>query len=142
MFKNGTDDATLKQYPMQLDGSSLSLKSTDDVPISDFLAVFTPVGVSTGSQWCAVCEQPSLRGCSVFTAQSSTAVRISTDPVSPVAAGFIGAAVAIVVWALVFAVLAFLGYLKFNKKPTKLRNATRETSSSVSLCPSGTKESC
>ena len=139
MFKNGTDDATLKQYPMQLDGSSLSLRSTDDVPVSDFLAVFTPVGVSTGSQWCAMCEQPSLRGCSVFELQPST-VRIAQDSVSPVAAGFIGAAVAIVVWALVFAVLAFLGYLKFNKKPAKLRKATRETSSSVSISPSGTKE--
>ncbi|KAI0767321.1 phosphoglycerate mutase-like protein [Fomes fomentarius] len=56
-FKNGTTDASFHDLP--LFGSS-------SVPLSQFISQLAPSAVNSTEQWCTVCNQKNLRGCSVF----------------------------------------------------------------------------
>ena len=132
-FKNGTDDAAFTAHPMQLPTGA----SGTDLPLSTFVAALNVSGTWTLAEWCNACGQETLRGCSAALALAGETtgggagevVWVRNGPVSPVAAGFIGAGVTIAVWGLGFAVLAFMGYLKFVRPQRKQRGS--DTGSSV-----------
>ena len=86
---------------------------------------FESSAVDSTQQWCEVCSQSTARGCNVFS--TSNVIWDVADPVSPLAAGFIGAGAAIALWALGFGVLAFMGYLKF-VRPSRARRARQQAS--------------
>nr|VWP02387.1 Palmitoyltransferase PFA3 (EC (Protein fatty acyltransferase 3) [Ganoderma boninense] len=56
-FKNGTTDRTF--HDVQIFGQR-------SLPLSQFISELAPIAVNSTQQWCTVCNQMSLRGCSVF----------------------------------------------------------------------------
>ncbi|KAI0772911.1 phosphoglycerate mutase-like protein [Trametes elegans] len=56
-FKNGTTDAAFHD---------LALFGAPSVPLSQFISTLAPIAVNSTQQWCAACNQRSLRGCAVF----------------------------------------------------------------------------
>lgn len=119
-FKNGTDDEDFTTHNMSFNGWN----GNGDVPLSTFLSTFEPVAVNTTLQWCGVCNQTTLRGCSsllapVSPSPATTASSTHHDDISPVGAGFLGAGLTIAVFLITFAVLFFLGVLSFGKGKKK-----------------------
>ncbi|KAI0330803.1 phosphoglycerate mutase-like protein [Cubamyces sp. BRFM 1775] len=114
-FKNGTDDASFRTYPMSFAGWDGSADT--DVPISTFINAFQSAAVNTTLDWCHVCGQTQARGCAALLGAASTSVQAAThhDKISPVGAGFLGAGLTVAVFGAAFAVLLFLGYLTFGK---------------------------
>ena len=130
-FKNGTDDATYRPYPMRFTGWD---GSSNDVPLSTFLQAFTPAGINTTLQWCNACGQTQLRGCAALYAGNGTvgasAVAAHHERISPVGAGFLGAGLTVAVFGIVAAVLVFLGLLTFGKGKRRAGKKEREGSNS------------
>ncbi|RPD61599.1 phosphoglycerate mutase-like protein [Lentinus tigrinus ALCF2SS1-6] len=56
-FKNGTTDASLHD---------ITLFGQQSVPLSQFISALAGSAVNSTQQWCTVCNQTTLRGCSVF----------------------------------------------------------------------------
>ncbi|KAH9903364.1 phosphoglycerate mutase-like protein [Cubamyces lactineus] len=56
-FKNGTSDPSFHD---------LTLFGAASLPLSQFISQLAPSAVNTTQQWCTVCNQTTLRGCSVF----------------------------------------------------------------------------
>ncbi|KAI0697626.1 phosphoglycerate mutase-like protein [Cerioporus squamosus] len=56
-FKNGTTDASFHD---------LTLFGERSVPLSQFISTLAGSAVNTTQQWCILCNQTTLRGCSVF----------------------------------------------------------------------------
>ena len=130
-FKNGTDDATYRPYPMRFTGWD---GSSNDVPLSTFLQAFTPAGINTTLQWCNACGQTQLRGCAALYAGNGTvgasAVAAHHERISPVGAGFLGAGLTVAVFGIVAAVLVFLGLLTFGTGKRRAGKKEREGSNS------------
>ncbi|OBZ76808.1 Lysosomal acid phosphatase [Grifola frondosa] len=59
-FKNGTSDPKL--HTLHLFGSH----ATNGVPLSQFIDLLAPAAVNSTQEWCTLCNQTTLRGCSVF----------------------------------------------------------------------------
>ncbi|GBE83510.1 phosphoglycerate mutase-like protein [Sparassis crispa] len=57
-LKNGTTDAEF--HTLSLFGT------TGGVPLSQFIDTLAPIAVNNTQQWCAACNQTTLRGCSVY----------------------------------------------------------------------------
>jgi len=53
-FKNGTAEPEFR---------TLKMFGKMDVPLSEFISRLTPVAVNSTAEWCAACNQTSLRGC-------------------------------------------------------------------------------
>lgn len=109
-FKNGTDDDTFIPHQMVLPNFS----GPGDVPLSTFISALSPDAVNTTLQWCEVCMQNTARGCAallnpvtpnatlvarddatlapvVTVTQVVATIGASHEPLTPLAAGFIGA---------------------------------------------------
>ncbi|ODQ55758.1 phosphoglycerate mutase-like protein [Saitoella complicata NRRL Y-17804] len=107
LFKNGTDDdRPLTQYP---------ILGAQNVTFESFVNTMEPYGIPTLRDWCTTCNQTSsTMGCDLyFTSDSSSTATTSSDKnwsgaVSPVAAGFIGAVVALAVAALLAGIWGFI----------------------------------
>ncbi|PIL35202.1 hypothetical protein GSI_02992 [Ganoderma sinense ZZ0214-1] len=141
-FKNGTDDATYRTYPMRFtgwDGSS----SSADAPLATFVQAFAPAGINTTLEWCNACAQTQLRGCAALYAGNGTAgasvAGVRHERISPVGAGFLGAGLTVAVFGIVAAVLVFLGLLTLGRGKRRAGKKVREESHSSTN--SMTKES-
>nr|GAT58110.1 predicted protein [Mycena chlorophos] len=55
-FKNGTADVF---HPLKMFGQ-------DHVPLSEFISKLAPSAINSTAEWCAACNQTTLRGCSAF----------------------------------------------------------------------------
>ncbi|BFZ61339.1 hypothetical protein YB2330_002404 [Saitoella coloradoensis] len=102
LFRNGTDDdRTLTPYPI-LGSQNVSLES--------FVDTMEPYGIPTLKDWCTTCNQTSsTMGCDLyFTSSSTTSDKRWSGAVSPIAAGFIGAVVALAVAALLAGIWSFI----------------------------------
>ena len=136
-FKNGTDDAGFKTYPMQLPGMS----SPGDAPLSTFLSVMEPTAVNTTLQWCNACNNTVDRGCAAIFAGNGTGSSVSAaashhDRISPVGAGFLGAGLTAAVFLMALAALFFSGFATVGRS-RKTSGSQRALHSSVrALAPS------
>lgn len=129
-FKNGTDDADYTAHSMKFVGWD----GDGDVPLSTFLTAFEPAAINTTLQWCGICNQTVLRGCSSLLAPVPASIAsVHHDRISPVGAGFLGAGLTAAVFLMAFAVLFFLGVLSFGGK--KKRHAGREGSDGSEVRP-------
>ncbi|PPQ67973.1 hypothetical protein CVT25_000453 [Psilocybe cyanescens] len=107
-FKNGTNDQ-FNTYGF--------MNSTSDVPVSTFINTLQPVAFSDIPTWCKVCNNHQDRGCAnlVTTSSPGVAAIAHHDRVSPVGAGFIGAAVTLALMLVILALLSSFGLLNFGK---------------------------
>ena len=115
VFKNGTNDE-FRAYPF--------LNSSAPVPVSSVVSALTPISFADLPTWCKMCANTQDRGCGALAAaanQSKTVFIGSHDKVSPVGAGFIGAAVMLVVLLGSLALLSFAGVLRFGKRSSSRR---------------------
>ncbi|KAI0671089.1 phosphoglycerate mutase-like protein [Trametes maxima] len=140
-FKNGTDDAAFRTYPMRFAGWDGSADT--DVPLSTFVRAFEPAAVNTTLQWCNVCGQTQARGCAALLSGATVRVDKFGGDISPVGAGFLGAGLTIAVLGAALGVLLFLGLLTFGKgkrAPSKGRFGKRDHVELQSATNSITKE--
>ena len=154
-FKNGTDDADFVAYDMfgdstpgtaQLDTfiDNLSVGSSrcQTSSLSDLIS-YQPSAITSLGQWCGECGNNISRGCGTISAlNTSQAIldnyldnyagagsTLGRQHVSPIGAGFIGAAVTIVLASVALAALWALGMLAVGRKATRqsVSNALLET---------------
>ncbi|KAH8552415.1 histidine phosphatase superfamily [Umbelopsis sp. PMI_123] len=90
LYKNGTDQGT-PLVPYGLFGLN-----SGAMPLDQFMGNISARSVNNLTSWCSLCGNNFSRGCQNLVVAASC----SSDRVSPVGAGFIGAAVAIVVGAI------------------------------------------
>lgn len=117
VFKNGTNDE-FRAYPF--------LNSSAPVPVSSVVSALTPIGFADLPTWCTKCANTQDRGCGALAAAANQSKTVtvfvgSHDKVSPVGAGFIGAAVMLVVLLGSLALLSFAGVLSFGKRTSSRR---------------------
>ena len=140
-FKNGTDDDSFRTYSMRFPGWDGSADT--DVPLSTFVSAFQPAGINTTLEWCNACGQTQARGCAALFAGNGTsstghAFSVSHDTISPVGAGFLGAGLTILVYAVGLGLLSYFGLLSLGRKarpasrPRFGKNDHMELHSSVS----------
>ncbi len=131
-FKNGTDDATYRAYPMRFPGWDGS--SGADVPLATFVQAFAPAGINTTLQWCNACGQTQARGCAALYAGNGTAGGVAVaahhERISPVGAGILGAGLTVPLLGIIAAVLGFLGLLTLGRGKGTVGEEEREESHS------------
>ena len=131
-FKNGTDDAGFKTYPMLLPG----MPEPGDVPLSTFLRVLEPVAVNTTLEWCKACNNTVDRGCAALFACDGSGSSVPViaaahyEQTSPIGAGFPGVGLAAAVLLTVLAALFFSGFVTIGR-PRKTSGSQRDLQSSV-----------
>lgn len=133
-FKNGTDDDALHTYNMSIPGWT----SGGDTPLSTFISAFEPAVVNTTLQWCHVCGQTTDRGCAALLGaegNSTTAVSVHHDKISPVGAGFLGAGLTLAVLSMLLGALFMLGWLSFGKGKKTTSSSQRGLNSEVCTHP-------
>ncbi|KAF9485883.1 phosphoglycerate mutase-like protein [Pholiota conissans] len=127
-FKNGTAD---EFHAFNF------LNSTTNVPVSTFVNAMKPFAFNDIPHWCQVCQNTQDRGCAALAAASASSAANAThsvfigshDRVSPVGAGFIGAAVMLVVLLGSLGLLSFAGFLTFGKQRNPNRRLGSDTDS-------------
>jgi prostatic aicd phosphatase len=121
-FRNGSDPTTDLQY------FPLFGQSEIDIPWDQFVEEMNKQSISTYGDWCNACSS-TLSFCAAYTSSSSTpasstsvasGLQMSSQPVSPVGAGFIGAGVTLAVCGAVAGLFA-LWWSRTGKKNTKQR---------------------
>ncbi|TFK40711.1 histidine phosphatase superfamily [Crucibulum laeve] len=130
-FKNGTDangtDSDFKTYNF--------LGESGDVPLSTFVSTLSTHALQGLPAWCTVCQNQQDRGCGDLAAAKLLGMQAAESQshrsVSPVAAGFIGAAVTLVFLAIVLFFLSLLGLFTFNKRSTKARKTNSKAGSDI-----------
>ncbi|KAI5480071.1 hypothetical protein MNV49_002036 [Pseudohyphozyma bogoriensis] len=126
-FKNGTTDGeatNLTYYPM-------FGESSIDMDLNTFITNLQPSVIANNQDWCNACNNTvggfcqlyieAAAGVAALNSSSNGATVGSHDKVSPVGAGFIGAAVTAVLGAALFAFLVFSGLITLGKK-RRVRN--------------------
>jgi len=114
-FRNGTSDSDFAAYNMF--GSS-----SPAYPLDDLISTLSPHAVSSLGQWCNECQNTYSRGCDTIYALNETteytgpASTLGRHHVSPLAAGFIGAVVTLILGGAILGVLWLLGMAAFNKR--------------------------
>merc|ERR1712093_399545 len=114
-FRNGTSDSDFAAYNMF--GSS-----SPAYPLDDLISTLSPHAVSSPGQWCNECQNTYSRGCDTIYALNETteytgpASTLGRHHVSPLAAGFIGAVVTLILGGAILGVLWLLGMAAFNKR--------------------------
>lgn len=85
--------------------------------MSTFINAFQPAAVNTTLDWCHVCGQTQARECGALLGANSSSgqLAVTHDRISPVGAGFLGAGLTVAVFAMMLAVLLFLGFLSFGR---------------------------
>ncbi|KDN50703.1 hypothetical protein RSAG8_01201, partial [Rhizoctonia solani AG-8 WAC10335] len=112
-FKNGSE-AGFTTYSM--------FGGNQDTPLDEFTSRLTPYAIDDLNDWCTTCNNWEDRKCNLVAAANTSAVVWQKNLVTPVGAGFIGAAVTIAVFSAALAVLAFVGLLTFGRKSRKERS--------------------
>jgi hypothetical protein len=92
-------------------------QSETEIPLQTFIDKLQPHAISDLATWCSRCQNTNSRGCELVsnlsnsTSSDYASITSTTGKhhVSPVVAGVIGALVGLVVAALVFGGLGFLG---------------------------------
>ncbi|CAE7180550.1 unnamed protein product [Rhizoctonia solani] len=113
-FKNGSTETGFTTYNM--------FGGNQDTPLDEFTSRLTPYAVDDLNDWCTTCSNWKDRKCNLVAAANTSTVVWHMNAVSPVGAGFIGAAVTIAVFLAALAVLAFMGLLTFGRKSRKERS--------------------
>lgn len=105
-YKNGTSDNTFH---------TLALNSSLNT-VQGFSKSLSPFGINNTLAWCNACQNKVDRGCAAFFGQAvppaqiryGSAHRAPGQPVSPLAAGFIGAAVTLVVALIIGGLFGYM----------------------------------
>ena len=105
-FRNGSDaSAALTRFPLfgrtQIEA---------DIPWTQFVKGMSAISLSSQQNWCAVCATSNLTFCAAYGPGSSSSSRTKANAV---AAGFIGAAVAI---ALILLIEALMGWAWYRRR--------------------------
>ncbi|GAA98808.1 uncharacterized protein L969DRAFT_76545 [Mixia osmundae IAM 14324] len=136
-FNNQTGSG-FTSYPM-FGGSDI------DYPVDQFVSNLDSSSIKTLSEWCTVCSQTTLRGCDVITAanssdgmdrQGSVTTTYGDHATSPLASGFIGAAVMLALVAIILAALAAAGIVSLGRR-SRARKYDHYESDHVGLKPTG-----
>jgi len=117
IFKNGTTDV-FNTYNM--------FGASGDIPLSQFVNTLSPAAVNTTAEWCIACNNNVDRGCGTcdnpaLASQAASAGHHHDGPLSPAAAGVLGAGLAVAVFLIALTTLALLGFITFGKKPQRGR---------------------
>ncbi|KAF5382703.1 hypothetical protein D9615_002817 [Tricholomella constricta] len=113
-FQNGTD-SDFKTYQV--------LGSSTDVPLSTFMDYIEPLGIESLSEWCSACDNKQDRGCAALYHAAASAVAENQPKIGSVGAGFLGAALMLVLALAMFAVLLFLGVLTIGGSSRRRRSS-------------------
>ncbi|KAG8989502.1 hypothetical protein FRB94_014322 [Tulasnella sp. JGI-2019a] len=118
-FKNGTDDADFKPYPMlgRPDGQY-------DVPLSEFRTALSPYAISQPMTWCTLCKNTEDRMCpdasllaallNEVEAIQGSGLFASSHKLSAAVGGVIGALIALVLASLLVLALIGMGIMGWN----------------------------
>ncbi|OSX57261.1 hypothetical protein POSPLADRAFT_1157245 [Postia placenta MAD-698-R-SB12] len=129
-FKNGTAEEDFSTYSMVFDGWD----GSGDVPMSTFLSAFGPAAINTTADWCNVCGQTTLRGCSEALAAAADAnVHSVHQKITPVGAGFLGAGLTAAVMLMGLGALLLLGVLTLGAGKFSRRSAGQRGTPSGSM---------
>lgn len=123
LFRNGSSTSDeFTAYP--LFGSD-----SVDYDLGEFVSMLEPNVIANTTQWCGVCSNTQDRGCDAVAAlaaaesSATSAAGTSSNAVSPVGAGFIGAGVTIALVAAVFGALYIFGLVAFRPRRQKKQPA-------------------
>lgn len=129
-FKNGTAEEDFSTYSMVFDGWD----GSGDVPMSTFLSAFGPAAINTTADWCNVCGQTTLRGCSEALAAAADAnVHSVHQKITPVGAGFLGAGLTAAVMLMGLGALLLLGVLTLGAGKFRRRSVGQRGTPSGSM---------
>jgi hypothetical protein len=124
-FRNGTEEQTdqldFQAYPIFSNGPSGT-----DMPWRDFQAEASAVAMSSIGDWCEACAATSVF-CPAFNAtlfaaaddnSSAAASSSRKNPISPGVSGVLGAVIALIAAALIFALAMLVGGVRLHRKKT------------------------
>jgi prostatic aicd phosphatase len=115
-FKNGSADTDFARYPW--------LNTDGDVPLQQVLDQLQPAAIADTAAWCGACGNSVDRGCGALALAAS---RARGRVVNNVAAGAIGAGVALALAAAILALLSFFGLISFGRSRYARRRSQGST---------------
>lgn len=116
-FKNGSDPQFTTYNWMG---------ATGDIKVTSFYDALSSSVVNGTADWCNVCQNTQVSSCAALNLAAQQARAAALSPLSPVGAGFLGAGMTIVLFAVALSSLLFFGLLKFKRPLFKGRKHREE----------------